>query len=182
LILQVVSVYGKTGITSQKAAGDNQFADVGIRMAYKFSDKFAAKASFSYLKGTEWYATDYEDYANPRFDRSNPAYEGLNVYGDEVSTILNFDTLSGLPAGTLGATRVSRTGYNEVDIMDGYNATSAKADFAFHYRPFADDLEVIYNAKFGRGNTIYQGANRYNINNFFMQQHKLEIKRRQLFT
>ena len=171
-----VSVYGKTGITSQKAAGDNKFADVGIRMAYKFSDKFAAKASFSYLKGTEWYATDYEDYANPGFDRSNPAYEGLNVYGDEVSTILNFDTLSGLPAGTLGATRVSRTGYNEVDIMDGYNATSAKADFSFHYRPFADDLEVIYNAKFGHGNTIYQGANRYNINNFFMQQHKLEIK------
>jgi outer membrane receptor protein involved in Fe transport len=171
-----VSVYGKTGITSQKAAGDNKFADVGIRMAYKFSEKFAAKASFSYLKGTEWYATDYEDYANPGFDRSNPAYEGLNVYGDEVSTILNFDTLSGLPAGTLGATRVSRTGYNEVDIMDGYNATSAKADFSFHYRPFADDLEVIYNAKFGHGNTIYQGANRYNINNFFMQQHKLEIK------
>ncbi|MHB1106930.1 MAG: TonB-dependent receptor [Lutibacter sp.] len=177
-----VSVYGKTGITSQKAAGDNQFADVGIRMAYKFSDKFAAKASFSYLKGTEWYATDYEDYANPGFDRSNPAYDGLNVYGDEVSTILNFEQIAlanNVPAfiaSTMGSARVSRTGYNEVDIMDGYIAESAKADFSFHYRPFANDLEVIYNAKFGGGNTIYQGANRYNINNFFMQQHKLEIK------
>jgi hypothetical protein len=177
-----VSVYGKTGITSQKAAGDNKFADVGIRMAYKFSDKFAAKASFSYLKGTEWYATDYEDHENPGFTRANPAYDGLNVYGDEVSTSLDFEQIAlanGVPASiasTMGSSTVSRTGYNEVDLMDGYGATSVKADFAFHYRPFANDLEVIYNAKFGQGNTIYQGANRYNINNFFMQQHKLEIK------
>lgn len=171
-----VSVYGKTGITSQKAAGDNQFADVGIRMAYKFSDKFAAKASFSYLKGTEWYATDYEDYENPGFTRANPAYNGLNVYGDEVATTLKFDDLSGLPAGTLGSAKISRTGYNEVDLMDGYDAESAKADFALHYKPFANDLEIILNSKFGSGNTIYQGANRYNLNNFFMQQHKLEIR------
>ncbi|HEY9168327.1 MAG TPA: TonB-dependent receptor [Lutibacter sp.] len=167
-----VSAYGKTGITSQKAAGDNQFADVGIRMAYKFSDKFAAKASFSYLKGTEWYATDYRDFENPGYDRSNPAYDGLNVYGDEVS--INMDATFKTPAGTIGT--VSRTGYNEPDLMGDYKAISAKADFAFHYRPFADDVEVIYNAKFGQGNTIYQGANRYNLNNFFMQQHKLEIK------
>ena len=171
-----VSVYGKTGITSQKAAGDNQFADVGIRMAYKFSDKFAAKASFSYLKGTEWYATEYRDFDNPSFDRSNPGYDGLNVYGDEVAITLNFDAASGLPAGTLGSAYVSRNGYNEVDLMDGYDAESAKADFALHYRPFANNFEIVLNSKFGNGNTIYQGANRYNINNFFMQQHKLEIK------
>lgn len=176
-----VSVYGKTGITSQKAAGDNQFADVGIRMAYKFSDKFAAKASFSYLKGTEWWATEYRDFDNPSFDRSNPAYNGLNVYGDEVATTLNFDALSGLPAGTLGAARISRTGYNEVDLMDGYGASSAKADFAFHYKPFANDLEIVYNGKFGQGNTIYQGQNRYNIKNFFLQQHKIEIRNANFF-
>ncbi|MHB1148576.1 MAG: TonB-dependent receptor [Lutibacter sp.] len=176
-----VSVYGKTGITSQKAAGDNQFADVGIRMAYKFSDKFAAKASFSYLKGTEWWATEYRDFDNPSFDRSNPAYNGLNVYGDEVATTLNFDSASGLPAGTLGSARVSRNGYNEVDLMDGYGATSAKADFAFHYRPFANDLEIVYNGKFGQGSTIYQGQNRYNIKNFFLQQHKIEIRNNNFF-
>ena len=59
-----ISAYYKQGITSQKAAGDNQFADVGIRMAYKFSDKFAAKATLSYLKGTEWFATDYRNTRN----------------------------------------------------------------------------------------------------------------------
>ncbi|MGV8945885.1 MAG: TonB-dependent receptor [Lutibacter sp.] len=175
-----VSVYARTGITSQKAAGDNNFADVGIRMAYKFSDKFAGKASFSYLKGTEWYATDYRDFNNPGFDRSNEAYDGLNVYGDEVSTTLNFDAASGLPAGTLGSKTVSRNGYNEVDVMD-YVAESAKVDVAFHYRPFANAFEIIYNAKFGKGNTIYQGANRYSLKNFFMQQHKIEFKGENFF-
>lgn len=175
-----VSVYGRTGLTSQKAAGDNKFADVGIRMAYKFSNKFAAKASFSYLKGTEWYATEYRDFNNPSFDRSNPAYDGLNVYGDEVSTSLDFDALAGIPAGTLGKATVSRTGYNEVDVMD-YVAESVKADFALHYRPFANSFEVIYNAKFGKGNTIYQGANRYSLKNFFLQQHKIEFRGENFF-
>jgi iron complex outermembrane recepter protein len=175
-----VSVYAKTGLTSQKAAGDNQFTDVGIRMAHKFSDKFAAKASFSFLKGTEWYATEYRDFNNPLLDRSDEAYDGLNVYGDEVSTTLNFDESAGLPAGTLGSKTVSRNGYNEVDLMD-YVAQSAKADIALHYKPFGDDLEIIYNGKFGKGNTIYQGANRYAIDNFFMQQHKLEIRNDNFF-
>ncbi len=169
-----ISAYVKTGITSQKEAGDNQFYDVGIRLAYRFSDKFAAKAVISYLDGTEWYATNYEDFSNYGATRSNPGYDGLNVYGDEVSTLLNFDTLSGLPAGTLGAATVSRTGYNEVDIMD-YNARSLKTGFSFHYRPMADDLEISYVAKIGQGNTIYQGANRYALDRFFMQQHKIEV-------
>ncbi len=170
-----VSVYVKTGLTSQKAAGDRNYIDTGIRMAYKFSDKFAAKATFSFLKGTDWYATDYRDFSNPALTRSNPGYDGLNIYGDEVATTLNFDQLSGLPSGTLGSTYVSRTGYKEVDIM-GYLAESVKANIALHYRPFDNDIEFIYNAKFGKGNTIYQGANRYSLKNFFMQQHKFEVK------
>ncbi|MBL4939579.1 MAG: TonB-dependent receptor [Lutibacter sp.] len=181
-----ISVYVKSGLTSQIAAGDNNFTDVGIRMAHKFSDKFAAKASFSYLKGTEWYATDYEDYANPGATRADPNYDGLNVYGDEVSTTLDFEQIAlgaGVPAfiaSTMGSATVSRTGYNEVDLMD-YVAKSAKVDISLNYRPFADDLEVSYNAKFGNGSTIYQGANRYSIKNFFMQQHKLEIKNDNFF-
>tara|TARA_R110001583_G_scaffold160872_1_gene312757 strand:- start:27591 stop:30458 length:2868 start_codon:yes stop_codon:yes gene_type:complete len=181
-----VSVYLKTGLTSQIAAGDNNFTDVGIRMAHKFSDKFAAKASFSYLKGTEWYATDYRN-TDPNTGmyksgtRLDPDYDGLNVYGDEVSTTLNLEQIAldnGVPAfiaSTMGSSTVSRTGYNEVDLMDDYVAQSAKVDISLNYRPFANDIEVSYNAKFGQGSTIYQGANRYSIKNFFMQQHKLEV-------
>ncbi|MDP2088519.1 MAG: TonB-dependent receptor [Flavobacteriaceae bacterium] len=173
-----VSFYTKTGITSQKAAGDNQYFDAGIRFAYKFSDKFAAKTSFSFMKGTEWFATDYRntDAKGMYIDgtRANPDYNGLNVYGDEVSTNMN------TTFGTTGIGTVSRTGYNEVDLMD-YKAESVKLDIALHYRPFANDVEVIFNSKTGFGSTIYQGANRYNIKNFLMQQHKLEIKGNRFF-
>jgi len=174
-----VSFYAKTGLTSQKAAGDNEFYDVGVRLAHKFSDKFAAKISVSYLKGTEWYATDYRDFSNPGATRNSPDYNGLNIYGDEVATTLDFDLLAqaSLPIaiGTLGKATVSRTGYKEQDLMD-YDAHSAKTDIALHYRPWENDVEFIYNAKIGMGNTIYQGANRYSIQDFFMQQHKLEVK------
>ncbi len=191
-----VSVYVKSGLTSQIAAGDNKFTDVGIRMAHKFSDKFAAKASFSYLKGTEWYATDYNQYIDNGAGNADTvisslgnqtAFDQANIYGDEVSLgALGLDlkqvaqSMEGsiLPLGAsalVPADNVSRTGYREKDLTD-YVAKSAKVDISLNYRPFADDLEIIYNAKFGNGNTIYQGANRYAIKNFFMQQHKLEVK------
>ncbi|MBN2868432.1 MAG: carboxypeptidase-like regulatory domain-containing protein, partial [Flavobacteriaceae bacterium] len=47
-----ISASFKRGITSQEAAGDNPYTDLSIRMAHKFSDKFAAKVNFGYLKGT----------------------------------------------------------------------------------------------------------------------------------
>lgn len=177
---QGISAYAKTGITSQAAAGDNQYYDFGIRAAHAFNDKFAVKTSFSFLQGEDWHATSELDFANPGADRSNPAYNGINVYGDEVGTTLNFDALGGLPSGTVGSAFVTRTGYNERDLAD-YNAQSIKADWALHYRPFANDLELIYNGRIGRGTTIYQGANRYAVTGFKMQQHRLELKNDNFF-
>ena len=177
---QGISAYGKTGITSQEAAGDNNYYDFGVRAAHAFSDKLAVKANISVLKGEDWHATSIVDLANPGADRSNPAYDGLNVYGDEVSTLLDFDAAAGLPSGTVGTATISRTGYDERDLAD-YNAESVKTDFAIHYRPFGTDLELIYNGRIGRGTTIYQGANRYAVSGFSMQQHKLELKNDNFF-
>ncbi len=191
-----VSVYVKTGLTSQEAAGDNTYYDFGIRTAHKFSEKFAAKASFSYMHGTEWYATDTNQY-NLRGSgmpdeivpfANQPAHDGLNIYGDEVSLAANNTDLNGvalsleaqglIPAGSsslIPAVNVSRTGYREQDLTD-YNGDNGKADFSLHFRPKADDLEIIWNSKFGFGRTIYQGANRYQLDNFLMQSHKIEVK------
>lgn len=182
---QGISSYAKTGITSSDNAGDNNFVDAGIRVAKAFSDKFAAKASVSFLNGTEWFATDQTDFANPGQTRLDPSFDGLNTYGDEVSTALDFDEIAAgvLPIPVLtnyGAQTVSRTGYEERDLMN-YEAESLKADFSLHFKPWADDFEIILNSKIGRGNTIYQGANRYAIQDFFMQQHKLEIKNNNFF-
>ena len=177
---QGISAYFKTGITSQEAAGDNNYYDFGIRASHAFSDKLAVKANFSFLKGEDWHANSTEDLANPGADRSNPAYDGLNVYGDEVGTLLNFDALAGLPSGTVGSAFVTRTGYDEIDLAN-YSAESVKTDFSVHYRPFADDFEIVYNGRIGRGNTLYQGANRYSIKNFILQQHKLELRNDNFF-
>ncbi len=187
---QGISAYFKGGITSQDASGDNEYYDYGIRIAHAFSDKFAAKANFSYLRGTDWFATSEVSVSDDNITgtRLDPNYDGLNVYGDEVSTNIRgvgvaLVNLGVLPAGAenlLPNEEVSRTGYLESDL-NNYNAESIKFDAALHYRPFADDFEIIYLGKVGRGTTIYQGANRYSIRNFFLQQHKLEIKNDNFF-
>ena len=171
---QGISVSLKGGVTTQEAAGTNEYYDFNIRMAYAFSEKFAAKATLSYLEGTEWFATDERNTRNGKYaagDRSLNDFDGLNVYGDEVATDLG---------GAIG--RVSRTGYKEQDLMKDYQAKSVKLNTALHYRPFGDDrLELIFNSKFGVGNTIYQGANRYNIRDFYLAQQKLELRGNNFF-
>ncbi|TMM59276.1 TonB-dependent receptor [Maribacter algarum] len=177
---QGISTYLRGGVTSQEAAGSNQYYDIGIRAAHAFSDKFAVKANFSILKGEDWHAVDRGDFDNPTFTRADPSYDGLNVYGDEVGIVLNFDTPLNLAPGTLGSAFVSRTGYDESDLTT-YDAESVKFDGSIHYRPFANDFEIVYNGRVGRGNTIYPGANRYAITNFIMQQHKLEFRNDNFF-
>jgi outer membrane receptor protein involved in Fe transport len=192
-----ISVYLKTGLTMQDEAGDNNFYDLGIRAAHAFSEKFAAKASFSYLKGTDWHASDDNQYSRNAvgdpdtitpFSSSRIAHDGLNIYGDEIQVDIN-GVAQQLEAGGLipaGASTlvpndvVSRTGYFESDLTD-YEARSVKFDTSLNYRPFANDLEIIWNSRLGFGNTIYQGADRYSINNFLMQQHKIEIRNDDFF-
>lgn len=183
-----VTAYAKLGQTSQRAAGNNLYYDYGIRVAKAFSKNFAAKANFAFMNGTDWHATDYEDYTNPGRDRSHHNYNGLNVYGDEVSTnirdvgtaLVNLGAISPAQASVLPNYNVSRTGYNETDLTDN-KVQNAKVDFSLHFKPFADDFEIIWQSKFGFGNTVYQGANRYYLNGFFMQQHKLELKGKNFF-
>ena len=168
----------KRGITSQEAAGDNAYTDVSFSAAHKFTNKFAAKVNFGYLKGTDWAANSEVDKNMPGGTRAtNVNYNGVNVYGDIVFTNIR------AAAGGLGVVpnvNVSRTGYNESDLTD-FNAESVKADWGLYYRPFENDFEISYVGKVGTGSTIYQGTNRYHIDGFFQEQHKLEIKNKNFF-
>ena len=184
-----IGVSIKRGVTTQDAAGANPYTDFGIRMAHKFNDKFAAKVNFGYLKGTDWAATSEVDSDMVGGTRAtNPNYNGINVYGDEVATNIKqvgvaLEGLGLLPSGAstlLPDVSVSRTGYNERHLTN-YNAESIKADWGLYYRPFENDFEISYVGKVGTGNTIYQGTNRYNIKNFFQQQHKLEVRNDNFF-
>lgn len=185
---QGISGYIKRGITSQEAAGDNDYTDLGLRMAYKFNEKFAVKVNFGYLKGTDWAANNEEDRFNRGLTRADLNYDGINIYGDEVSTnikdVAEILVDRGLiPSGAdalIPSVDVSRTGYQE-SALTNYNAESIKADWGLYFRPWENDFEIQYVGKIGSGNTIYQGANRYNIRNFFLQQHKLEIRNDDFF-
>lgn len=172
-----ISGYHKQGITSQDSSGDNTYRDSGIRMAKKFSEHFAAKVNFGWLKGTDWMADNYAGKPIGGATRASYDYDGYNVYGDEVST--NIRAAAG-GLGIIPDVVVSRTGYEERDLTE-YNAESVKADWGLYFRPWADDFEIAYVGKIGTGTTIYQGTNRYNIDNFTQQQHKIEVKNKNFF-
>jgi outer membrane receptor protein involved in Fe transport len=69
---------------------------------------------------------------------------------------------------------ISRTGYAERDLAD-YNTYSLKLNGALHYR-FSDKVEGILQVNYGRGTTVYTGADRYSIANFYLSQIKSEIR------
>ncbi|WP_435136329.1 TonB-dependent receptor [Formosa sp. A9] len=172
-----ISGYVKQGITTQDAAGTNSYTDVGVRIAHKFSDAFAVKVNFGWLKGTDWAADNYQGKPGTGATRDAVDYDGYNVYGDEVST--NIRAASG-GLGIIPDVVVSRTGYNE-NVLTEYKAQSIKGDWGVYFRPWKDDFEIQYVGKVGTGNTIYQGTNRYNIADFFQQQHKIEVRNDNFF-
>jgi hypothetical protein len=53
------------------------------------------------MRGTDWYATNYDDKTVGR-DRNHVNYDGVNVYGDEVTT-----NIKGVAAGLLGGSYYS---------------------------------------------------------------------------
>ena len=171
-----ISTYFKYGRTVQETAGDNPVYDFGIRAAKKFTEHFAAKANFSVLSATEWIANDTRSITAGGVGHNvNQNYDGLNSYGDEVTTFIP------------NVGQVSRTGYMEKDLNNN-KVESVKFDVSLHLRPwatsesnFAKDIEIIAQHKLGTGNTIYQGANRYSLKNFYMDQTKLEVKSKNFF-
>lgn len=181
------SAYVKTGTTNQDSGGSNSFTDFGFRLAHVFSDKFAAKVSFSSVQATDWEAVDYTDLNDASKSPSDIDYNGTNIYGEQSSSLntVFIGALAGNPAtqpfiplvssnpNYFGATPVVSTGYREADLTD-YKAESQKFDAALHYR-FSEDVELSFNSKVGSGNTILHATNRNILNGFEVQQHKIEL-------
>ena len=185
-----ISTYFKTGFMTQKEAGTNPFYDVGIRMAYKFSNYFAAKVNLTAYKAEEWHANDLRNTTGiggviKKGDRKDSTdYDGVNVYGDDFSVSLKQIAEGGnLPAAliaTLNDDKISRTGYAENELYD-YDAFGVKFDGSLHFRPMGNDkLEIILNSRLSKGNTLYQGANRF-VQNYYVEQHKLEVLGKNFF-
>jgi outer membrane receptor protein involved in Fe transport len=165
---QGLSAQVKTGVNhiNEKLVDPHALYDIAIRYAKAINNRFAFKFNIAYFSGLDWYATNYTDVdpGTPVADRgdNNPARNALNIYGD--------DEARSLP----GVGRVSRTGYEERNVMD-YNVYSFKSNAALHYR-INDNMELSYQYNYSQGTAAYTGSNRFSINNFSFQQHKLELK------
>ncbi len=165
---QGLSVQTKLGMNhfGEKYANPTPLGDFALRYAKAFNNKLAFKVNVSYFTGLDWFATNYTDVdtGTPLAQRgdNNPARNALNIYGDdEAKQIAN-------------AGRVSRTGYEERDLTD-YHVYSFKANGALHYK-VTENATLSYQYNYGQGTANYTGSNRFSINNFTLQQHKLELK------
>ncbi|HPM31396.1 MAG TPA: TonB-dependent receptor, partial [Chryseolinea sp.] len=163
---QGLSVQAKVGVNhiNEKYADPHGLYDFSVRYAKAFNNRFAFKLNASYFTGLDWYATNYEDVSDPAENRSdtNPARNALNIYGD--------DSARDLP----GIGPVSRTGYEERDLLD-YNVYSVKLNGALHYR-VTENIELIYQYNYNQGRAAYTGSNRFQLNDFNFQQHRVEMR------
>lgn len=238
---QGVSFSLKTGLNhvNDPMQGTQPFEEAAVRVA-KAWNKFAFKTTLSFLQAQDWQAGNYTN-----FDRtsrtvkagnrsSDPNYDGINVYGDEVSqnmrniansvqsatnagvsaatggaipnivgmmtaglpvtaspaqigaflgafplalrpTIQNLIPFNfGLRAGIIPDQAVSRTGYQELSLVD-YDTKSMKTSTSLHYK-LSNTVEAIAQANWGSGTSVYTGSDRYSLRNFSIGQYKLEIK------
>lgn len=164
----------KGGFTSSDAQGESfPMYNFSVRYAKSFNDKFAFKINFSILDAEDWHGNDYtHDINRPEYEADltgQPNFDGVNLYGDETQILIP------IPGGLFGTLDVRRTGWREGDIVDNYNARSLKGDIALHYR-LTDELELLYNYRYGGGSSVYQGSQKYALRDFTQQFHKLELK------
>jgi outer membrane receptor protein involved in Fe transport len=181
-----ISTLVKTGTTNQELAGTNKFYDVSARMAYKFSDAFAAKVNFSYFEAHEWLANDTR---NKLIDTGEITegtiddtlnYNGINTYGDEFNNSISIQNIGAnffnvlLPQDAI----VYRTGIAERDLLVDEKAKNLKFSASFHYRPFEDErLELIFATRLARGNNLLQGnASRFSQRDYSIGQSKFEVR------
>jgi outer membrane receptor protein involved in Fe transport len=87
--------------------------------------------------------------------------------------------LFGDAKGMFTGINVSRTGYNESDIIDPV-AKNLKVSGSLHYK-INDNTEASFSAYTGSGNTVYTGSDRYSLNGLNMSQFKFEIKSKNWF-
>jgi len=200
-----LSLLIKNGITDvgkeqrDKVGG---YYDYTLRWAKNFNNKFAFKIGAQYTQANDWLANDSTNYlrsgatgkvvAGSR--QTDPNYDGVNVYGDETSVDVRqfVGAIGGMyPAGPTrdailqlytsmtNPTPVSRTGYNEIDVIDP-KTKNIKLNGALHYK-FNGDVEAILAGHWATGNTVFTGNNRYALKDIKIGQYKLELKHKNWF-
>ena len=197
---QGLSVLAKQGIThvdKSQRSNVSPYYDYTFRFAKAFNNKFAFKLSGQYIQTDDWLAGDTTNYqrsgnsgkAIPGNRMTDPNYDGVNVYGDETKVDIR-PFMKGAIAQNPGlqpilsqfltaAQSVSRTGYDERDVIDP-ETKNIKLSGALHYK-INSNMEAQLMGYWGTGNTIYTGNNRYVLKDIKIGQYKLELKHKNWF-
>ncbi len=168
--------------------------EVAVRYAKAFNNKFAFKIGLSRRQANDWSAHNYSD-KNTHLQGNlsiNPAYDGVNLYGDDgglnlgllrssqglinaiaVKTGLGTDIIAPY-VYALPAQNVNRTGYPEFRLID-YSSKSFKANVGLNYR-VNDNIELSYLYNYGGGTSVFTSAQRYSVMDANNQIHRLEAK------
>ncbi len=196
---QGLSVEAKTGVMNidNKDRSASPYYNFQLRWAKKVSDKFAFKIGGEYVEAKDWVANDYRNY-----DRlgtagnlkngtraTDPNYDGVNVYGDETTADIRSNVFKPL-ADSLpfyapyinsfpASMPVSRTGYNEKDIVDP-KTFNLKLSGEVSYK-ITDKTSLNAEGYWGTGNTVYTGSDRYSLLNLKIGQYKVELVNRNWF-
>lgn len=170
------------GLSVSAKGGERNLLEGAVRWAQVFKDKngkdrFAYKLNVFAMQAEDWFAEDYRATDNSPTGVGNPGrYDGVNSYGDENVTVNNnfsnnlFDRRTYPGLGTF-----LRPGYREIDLVD-YGTNNLKAGLSLHYK-IGDSVEVIAASNYSRGSTVYQGENRYRLQNVQFHQHRLEFRK-----
>ncbi|MCB0735237.1 MAG: TonB-dependent receptor [Bacteroidetes bacterium] len=179
--METKSPFDYPGLLAEVKVGERNLTQAAARWADVIdkpwsSGRFAYKIGLFYMSAQDWQATNYAPTLDSDHDQTNPGgYDAVNIYGDE-----NFEPNNDYTSPTdkyenPGLGVFYRTGYKEVDLVD-YSTENIKFNTSLNYR-FDNNNELIYAFNVGGGSTVYQGDNRYRLQDIWFWQQRLELKK-----
>ncbi|MCB0793602.1 MAG: TonB-dependent receptor [Flavobacteriales bacterium] len=174
------------GLSVSVKGGERGLLEGAVRWAEVLKNRhgkkrFAYKFNIFTMRAEDWYAEDYSATINSPTGIDNPGrYDAVNSYGDENTTVNNDFSLTMQSRREYpGLGLFLRPGYREIDLVD-YGTTNLKASASIYFF-LTDSLKskapiVLYQThNFSTGSTVYQGDNRYRLENIKFFQHQLGV-------
>ena len=199
---QGLSAQVKVGMNNvgKENFGPRGYADLAIRYARQLGTRFAVKASFQRLTGTDFIADDYSDRstrARTGFFSTDPSrggvatgvsyvpvsdpntnfeYDGVNIYGDDVNAGGAFRFPTTYANVLLRNKLVTRTGYTELEVLGNNGKVfNNRANVSLHYK-LGRNVEASVGWYYGNGNFIRTAGFREYFPDYRRNQFKAELR------
>jgi outer membrane receptor protein involved in Fe transport len=173
------------GLGAMVKVGERSLVETAIRWADDVKNSkglpvFAYKFNFSYLTANDWEADNYDPVDGSEVPKDNPGgFDAVNIYGDEYFPVNDASGASPW-SDAAGLGTFFRTGYREIDLVD-YRTENIKANAVFSFRlqpeQEAESSVLELASNFGSGTTVYQGDNRFRLDNILFFQNRLEWRK-----